>query len=66
MHISDWKPPEMQDPGMQDGEAEAQDRALLRLQAMLLAASVAVVALATAFNGASGHLACAVLAIAPC
>ena len=62
MHISDWKP-----PGMQDEEAEAQDRALLRLQAILLAASVTILVMATAFNEASGHLACtAQLVIAPC
>ena len=60
MHISDWTPPE------QDEEAEAQDRALLRLQAVLLAASATVIVLATAFNQASGRLACAALAVAPC
>ena len=60
MHISDWMPPEMQDE-------EAQDRALLRLQAILLAASVTVFVMATAFNVASGRLACtAQPVIAPC
>ncbi len=60
MHISDWRPPGMQDE-------EAQDRALLRLQAVLLAASVTVFVMATAFNAASGHLACtAQPVIAPC
>ena len=60
MHISDWTPPE------QDEEAEAQDRVLLRLQAILLAASATVIVLAMAFSQASGRLACAALAAAPC
>ena len=60
MHISDWTPPE------QDEEAEAQDRALLRLQAILLVASATVIALAMAFNQASGRLACAALAAMSC
>ena len=60
MHISDWKPPE------QDEEADAQDRALLRLQVILLAATVTVLALATAFHEAGIRLACTALAIAPC
>lgn len=60
MHIPDWTPPE------QDEEAEAQDRALLRLQAILLAASATVIVLAMAFSQASGRLACAALAAAPC
>lgn len=61
MHISNWKPPEMQ-----DGEAEARDRALLRRQVILLAVGATGIVLATAFKEAGGHLACAVLAIAPC
>ena len=61
MHISNWKPPEMQDE-----EADAQDRALLRLQAILLAATVTALVLATAFNEASVRLACTALAIVPC
>ncbi len=61
MHISNWKPSEMSDE-----EAEAQDRALLRLQAVLLAASVTALVMATAFNEASRHLACTALVIAPC
>ena len=60
MHISNWKPPD------QDKEAEAQDRALLRLQAILLAAGVTVIVLAIALNQASGRLACTALAIVPC
>ena len=61
MHISNWKPPEMQDE-----EADAQDRALLRLQAILLAASVTALVMAMAFNEASARLACTALAAAPC
>ena len=60
MHISDWKPSGMQDE-------EAQDRALLRLQAILLAASMTGFVMATAFSEASGRLACtAQPVIAPC
>ena len=43
MHISDWKPPGLQDE-------ETQDRALLRLQAALLAGSVTALVMATACN----------------
>ena len=54
-------------PEMRDEEAEAQDRALLRVQAILLAASVTALVMAAAFNEASGHLACtAQLVSAPC
>lgn len=60
MHISDWTPLD------QDEEAEAQDRALLRLQAILLTVSVTALAMATAFNEASGRLACTALAAASC
>ena len=60
MHISNREPPE------QDEKAEAQDCAILRLQALLLAASATVIVLAMAFNQASGRLACAALAAAPC
>lgn len=60
MHISSWKPPGMQDE-------EAQDRALLRLQAILLAASVMALVMATACHYASERLACvAQWAVAPC
>ncbi len=62
MHISNWKP-----PGMEDEEAEAQDRALLRLQAILLAAGVVALVVAAACNYASDRLACtAQQAIEPC
>ena len=58
MHISDWK--------SLDQDEEAQDRALLRLQATLLTASVTALAMSMAFSEASGRLACTALAVAPC
>jgi hypothetical protein len=52
---------------MQDEEAaSAQDRALLRVQAVLLAATVTALVMATAYNEASVRLACTALAITPC
>ncbi len=62
MHISNWKPPEMQD----EEAAKAQDRALLRVQAVLLAATVTALVMATAYNEASVRLACTALVITPC
>ena len=60
MHISNWKPPEMEDE-------EAQDRALLRLQAILLVAGVVALVMAAACNYASNRLACtAQQVIEPC
>ena len=62
MHISNWKPPEMEVE-----EAEAQDRALLRLQAILLAAGVVALVMPAACNYASDRLACtAQQVIEPC
>ncbi len=61
MHISNWT------PETQEKEAEAQDRALLRLQAILLAASAVAFVTAMACGYASHHLSCtALLAVAPC
>ena len=61
MHISNWT------PEAQEQEAEAQDRALLRLQAILLAVSAAALVAAMACGYAGHGLACtALLAIAPC
>lgn len=60
MHVSNWKP-----PGTEDEEAEAQDRALLRVQVILLAASVTALVVAMALE-AGGRLACTALAVAPC
>lgn len=60
MHISSWKPAGLQDQ-------EAQDRALLRLQAILLGVSTAALVVAKACDYASDRLACtALLVIAPC
>ena len=60
MHISNWKPPEL-------GDEEAQDRAFLRLQAILLAVGVMALVMAAACNYASNRLACtAQQVIEPC
>ena len=40
MHVSDWQPPEMQSPEQRQG-AKAQDRASLRLQAIVKAMQTA-------------------------
>ena len=61
MHISNWT------PETQEAEAEAQDRALLRLQAILLAAGLMGLVMAAACNYASDRLACtAQQVIEPC
>ncbi len=61
MHISDWKPPEMQK------EAEARHRALLLLQATLLAAGAITFFAATTCHHASDRSACtAQPVLAPC
>ena len=62
MHISNWEPPEME-----DAEAEAQDRAFLRVQATLLVAGVLALVMAAACSYASDRLACtAQQVVEPC